>query len=181
MTIAPVTPPLPISTLDSALEAMRTRGLRISAARRLVLEALFAAKRPLPAGEISGGLGGRLPRSDLASVYRNLETLERIGLVRHFHAGHGAGHYALASDAEREFVVCEWCGTLEALAPAAVAPIRDGIRAACGFEARFSHFPIVGLCPRCVERAGESDTTDDQGAAAAVPRHDGGRSDVRSR
>ena len=28
---------------------------------------------------------------DVASVYRNLETLEQIGLVRHFHLGHGPG------------------------------------------------------------------------------------------
>ena len=45
----------------------------------------------------AGGLGGRLPASDLGSVYRNLEALERAGLVRHVHAGHGAGRYALAT------------------------------------------------------------------------------------
>ena len=43
------------------------------------------------AEELAAGLGGRVPRSDLASVYRNLETLERHGVVRHVHLGHGPG------------------------------------------------------------------------------------------
>ena len=76
--------------------ACARRGLRVSAARRLVLEALFAAERPVTAEEIAAGLDGRLPASDLASVYRNLETLEELGLVRHVHLGHGPGLYALA-------------------------------------------------------------------------------------
>ena len=53
---------------------------------------------PVRAEEIAAGIGGRLPRSDLASVYRNLETLENHGLVRHLHLGHGPGLYALAGE-----------------------------------------------------------------------------------
>ena len=68
--------------------------MRVSAARRLVIEALFTAKEPVSAEQIAAGLGGRLPGSDITSVYRNLETLERVGLIRHFHAGHGPGLYA---------------------------------------------------------------------------------------
>ena len=41
------------------------------------------------------GSGGALPESDITSVYRNLDTLGSLGLVRHFHAGHGPGRYVL--------------------------------------------------------------------------------------
>ena len=85
---------LPAHDVDAAIAAMRSRGLRVSAARRLVLEALFAAEGPVTADEIADGLGGRVPVSDLGSTYRNLETLEEIGLVRHVHLGHGPGRYA---------------------------------------------------------------------------------------
>ena len=76
--------------------ALRARGLRVSAARRLLLAALFAADRPVSADELASGLSGRLPDSDLASIYRNLETLEELGVVRHVHIGHGPGLYAPA-------------------------------------------------------------------------------------
>ena len=63
---------------EAAAEAIRASGLRLSAARRLVLEALYRAESPVKAEEIASGLDGNLPRSDLASVYRNLETFEQL-------------------------------------------------------------------------------------------------------
>jgi hypothetical protein len=54
----------------------------ISAARRLVLEALYTGEGAVSADRVAGGLDGKLPPSDLASVYRNLETLEEAGLVQ---------------------------------------------------------------------------------------------------
>jgi Fur family ferric uptake transcriptional regulator len=90
-----------------------------------------------------------MTQSDIASVYRNLETLGSLGLVRHFHAGHGPGRYVLESRADREYLACESCGILESVDPASLDPVRDAVRDLSGFEARFSHFPIVGLCARC--------------------------------
>ena len=91
MTNAPAAEPLEARDAEAAMSALRARGMRISAARRLVIEAVYATRAPVSAEQIAAGLGGRLPASDLGSVYRNLETLERAGLVRHFHAGHGPG------------------------------------------------------------------------------------------
>jgi Fur family transcriptional regulator, ferric uptake regulator len=130
MTVPHHTSPLPAPSVEAAVALLRARGLRVSSARRLVIEARFAAERPLTAEEIAAGLEGWLPASDLASVYRNLITLEEIGLVRHFHAGHGPGRYALAATGELDFVTCERCGALEAVpaAPAATAAIASGGR-----------------------------------------------------
>ncbi len=135
--------------MEAAVEALRSHGLRVSAARRLVLEALFAADGPITAERIADGLAGRLPRSDLASVYRNLETLETVGLVRHFHLGHGPGLYGLASGGEREYLVCSSCGAVRAVEPDEMEPVRSLILERFGYEVRFSHFPILGVCPDC--------------------------------
>jgi Fur family transcriptional regulator, ferric uptake regulator len=142
----------PPASVDAAAAAVRRRGLRLSSARRLVLEALFAADCPVTADEIAGGLGGRVPRSDLASVYRNLETLEQLGLVHHVHAGHGAGLYALARG--REYLLCERCGELHAVPPEALEPVRRALRESLGYEARFTHFPLVALCENCAASDG---------------------------
>jgi Fur family ferric uptake transcriptional regulator len=158
MTAAHLTPALCVSDMESAIAALRSRGLRLSAARRLVLEALFAADGPVSADSIADGLGGRLPRSDLASVYRNLERLEWLGLVRHVHLGHGPGLYALASAGAREYLVCDGCGELRAVDPAQLDGVRALIRSDFGLEARFEHFPIVGLCRRCDEGSGDART-----------------------
>jgi Fur family ferric uptake transcriptional regulator len=142
-------PPVPASDLDEALAVLRGSGLRVSSARRIVLQALYAAGEPLTAERIAGGLDGRLPVSDIASVYRNLETLEEIGLVRHVHLGHGAGLYALTSDGTREHLLCDRCGAVTSVDPSRLDAVRELIRAETGFEANFTHFPIAGLCPEC--------------------------------
>jgi Fur family transcriptional regulator, ferric uptake regulator len=155
MTVTHPASAVPAPDVEAAVAALRDRGLRLSAARRLVLEALFLAQGPVTAEEVAAGLGGRLPRSDLASVYRNLETLERLGLVSHVHLGHGPGLYAVAAEGDREYLLCESCGTVLAVPPRRLDEARAAIRAAVGLHARFSHFPIVGLCATCRARGEE--------------------------
>ena len=86
-------------------------------------------------------------------MYRNLETLERAGLVRHFHAGHGPGLYALAARTGGEYLVCESCGRVLEAKAGELDRARELIRDRFGFEARFSHFPIVGSAKAAMEAA----------------------------
>jgi Fur family ferric uptake transcriptional regulator len=146
-----VLPPAPV-TLDATMATLRKRGLRASSARRLVIAALLEAGRPVTAEQIAGGLDGRLTSSDLGSVYRNLETLERAGLVRHLHAASGPGLYAIARAEDEGFLTCERCGEVRAGNPRAVVVIRGAVRKAFGYDASFLSFPIVGICPRCADQ-----------------------------
>jgi Fur family transcriptional regulator, ferric uptake regulator len=147
MTVAPDAPQVAFADLEQAVSALRGRGLRLSSARRLVLEALFAADRPVSAELIAGSA-----ELDLASTYRNLETLERHGLVRHVHFGHGPGLYVLVGRGEREYLFCEHCREVQALELERLDPVRERIGELFGYEARFTHFAIVGTCPRCAHR-----------------------------
>ena len=138
----PVSHPIharPTDALPVAIAALRARGLRVSAARRMLLQALFAADGPATAAELAGGL-------DVASVYRNLETLEELGIVRHFHVGRGAALYAPATAAPSELLACERCGDVHAVA---LDDVRALVEARFGFLARFTRFPLVGLCATC--------------------------------
>jgi len=142
-------PELEVANAEGAVEALRTRGIRVSAARRLVIGALFAAGGPVTAEQIAAGAGGRVPESDLGSVYRNLELLERVGLVRHAHLGHGPAVYAPAGSLAPAYLVCERCGSRRALTDRELEPLRRSIRTRFGYDASFRHFPITGLCETC--------------------------------
>jgi Fur family ferric uptake transcriptional regulator len=148
MTRARLAESVAVADLDDAVEVLHERGLRVSAARRLLLESLFAANGPMSAEQIAKGVVGRVPESDLTSVYRNLETLEELGVVRHMHLGHGPGLYAL-SGSGREYLVCERCDAVRAVDRSEVDGVRRAVMEATGFAARFDHFPIFGLCPDC--------------------------------
>ncbi len=51
------------------------------------------------------------PEVALSTIYRNLEELERMGVIVHAHLGHGPTTYHLAKDADGH-LVCEKCGAM---------------------------------------------------------------------
>ena len=144
MTLAHHAPALHAPDLATALDALRANGLRISASRRQVLAALYADPRPQTAEQLAAD-------GDLASVYRNLDVLEGVGLVRHVHLGHGPGLYSLAGREDVEFVTCERCGAYEMVEPERLDAARELIQRELGYRPRFTHFPIVGVCDACQE------------------------------
>jgi Fur family ferric uptake transcriptional regulator len=148
VTQSPDAPPLAFVNLADAIGALRNAGLRISTPRRLVLEALFAATGPVSAADLARELS-----LDESSVYRNLEVLEQLGVVRHVHLGHSPGLYTLVSDEVVEYLCCERCGKVTAVPPARLDAVREQIHDEFGYTARFTHFAIVGLCPDCASAA----------------------------
>ena len=146
MTVVRRGEPIQVRDVDDVAEAVRRTGGRLTAARRAVVDALFAAEGPVPAEQIAAG------RLDLASVYRTLERLEELGVVRHVHLGHGAGVYALSRGSNRDYLVCERCGRVKTVSSAELERAREEIREATGYEPRFSHFPIHGLCQGCARK-----------------------------
>ena len=138
-----------VETVDDAVSLLRERGRRLSVARRQLLEGLFAVDRPVTAEELAAGLDGRIPRSDLAVVYRNLETLEELGLVRHVHLGHAPGRYAIVRGEPCEYLACERCGIVVEIEPERLDDVHRLIEEEFAFHASFTHFPVGGLCHRC--------------------------------
>lgn len=136
-------------TLDDAVSLLRDGGRRVSVARKQLLEGLFAVDRPVTAEELAQGLDGRIPPSDLAVVYRNLETLEELGLVCHVHLGHAPGRYAIVRGEPCEYLACERCGIVTEIQPDRLHEVRRLIEEEFVFHASFTHFPIGGLCSRC--------------------------------
>jgi Fur family ferric uptake transcriptional regulator len=129
-------------SLHALLNEVRAHGLRVSGARRHLLAALLDAHGPLTAEQLAAG-------RDVASVYRNLDALATIGLVQHVHPGHGPGRYVLTGSGG--WASCETCGEAVRLDARTIARIREAVLDACGFDAPFTHFPVVGLCPACKE------------------------------
>lgn len=146
MTEPPDSPPQVFASVQDAIRALRESGLRLSTARRLVLDALFEAAGPVTAAHLSRTLS-----LDESSVYRNLELLEQRGLVRHLHLGHSPGLYVLASENDVEYLYCERCAKVTAVTPDRLDPIRAQIHSEFGYTPRFTHFAIVGLCRACAD------------------------------
>ena len=71
-----------MSNRPSATEALHTSGYRLTMQRQLVWDTLRQSKKHLSAEDILGQIRRQYPRFNLATVYRSLEVLEELGLVK---------------------------------------------------------------------------------------------------
>ena len=134
---APATAPLDLAA------CLRARGLRVTPQRRQVLAAVRTLGHATPE-QISESVAD----VDVATVYRTLELLEEIGLVRHAHLGHGAPSYRPAED-EHVHVVCHSCGAVSDADPDLVEPLARRLLADDGFVLDRAHFTVFGRCRNC--------------------------------
>jgi len=128
--------------LDLATQ-LRSRGLRVTPQREQVLAAVRELGHATPE-QISERVAG----VDVTTVYRTLELLEELGLVRHAHLGHGPASYRPAED-DHIHVVCHTCGKVVDADPVLVDEMADRLRAERGFVLDRSHFTVFGRCREC--------------------------------
>ena len=99
------------SSVDEVLAFVRARGGRATSSRRILLEVLFEAKDHLSAEDLAEAVQSRAPDVHISTIYRNVEDLQRLGVIVHSHLGHGPATYQLASLAHAHFI-CEECGAM---------------------------------------------------------------------
>jgi Fur family transcriptional regulator, ferric uptake regulator len=148
-------PGMAASTVDELVAQLREGGARVTTARRLVLTALVHGERHPSADELLAAVHEMAPDVHASTVYRNLDELERLGVVVHTHLGHGAATYHLATEAHGH-LVCERCGaTLEAPRELFDA-MASGARRKLGFVLRPYHFAVLGLCAACAQHSADA-------------------------
>jgi len=137
-------------TVDDVLSLVREQGGRITSARRLLLHAFFDDPGHWTAEELAEAVQARAPDIHLSTIYRNLDELERMGVVVHAHLGHGPATYHLAANAHSHFV-CEECGTTFKAPDELFRSLSKSAQARFGFEINPHHSAILGRCRDCRE------------------------------
>ena len=90
---------------------LHERGLRMTPQRQLVLNAVRALGHATPE-QVCTQVQREAPAVNITTVYRSLDLLERLGLVRHTHLGHGAPTTRCTSTS-----TCTWSATAAAFSP----------------------------------------------------------------
>ncbi|QGG96612.1 Fur family transcriptional regulator [Actinomarinicola tropica] len=139
----------------TASERLRRDGQRYTTSRRILVELLESADRPLTIPEMLSRRDG-IPQS---SAYRNLAVLERAGVVDRVLATDEFTRYELAEDLteHHHHMICTDCGSVAdfVMTPAAERRLDDAAAAiaeAAGFRISGHRFDLLGLCGACTER-----------------------------
>jgi len=131
---------------DDLAVRLHSHGLRMTPQRDHVLAAVRRLGHATPE-QISDAV----PGVDITTVYRTLELLEQLGLLRHTHLGHGAPSFRPADD-EHVHVVCHACGSVADAPESLVDELAARLRGEQGFVLDRAHFTVFGRCRDCVEQ-----------------------------
>ncbi|TNY36764.1 Fur family transcriptional regulator [Thermomonospora catenispora] len=133
---------------DTWQEELRARGYRVTPQRQLVLEAVTTLEHGTPE-EICTEVQRTARGVNISTVYRTLELLEELGLVKHTHLGHGPPTYHLATEAEHVHLVCRKCGAVDDVAPSVADQMIDLLQREYGFQTDVHHLTVYGRCRKC--------------------------------
>jgi Fur family ferric uptake transcriptional regulator len=84
----------------------------------------------------------------LSTIYRNVEELQRLGVIVHSHLGHGPATYLLAPLAHAHFI-CEECGETIEAPDELFRGLARTAKTKLGFTIDPHHFAILGRCATC--------------------------------
>ena len=84
-----------------------------------------------------------------STVYRTLDVLEELGLVRHAHGPDGREEYHVLPETEHGHLHCSRCGTTWEIGAAEAAALSAVLMDGRGFAMDLSHMTVSGLCVGC--------------------------------
>ncbi len=136
--------------MDDLLQYCREHGLRITVSLRAVLLALSEAKLPqsLQDLEVTKHLKDACDR---ATIFRILQRLEGIGLLRRLNFSHSAARFALnTGEGHSEYLICRICGDVQILNKCCpVKQLEEQLAESSGFTALTHELTFYGVCASC--------------------------------
>ena len=130
-------------------DRLRARGLRWTPQRRIVLQVLEETDGHVTGAELVERCRAIDGTTIPSTVYRTLDVLEDLGVVRHAHGVGGREEFHVRPAAEHGHLHCATCGGSWELEEAAAAPIRAAVAGSHDFEVDLSHVTIAGRCGTC--------------------------------
>lgn len=130
---------------------MPDSNFRITPQRQVILEALRRADSHLTADEVYKMVRARLPRISLGTVYRNLETLSRLGMIRKLELG-GMQKRFDGNTHDHYHLRCLRCGRIEDVPMEPQTSLEESVEALTGYKILGHRLEFIGLCLACREQ-----------------------------
>ena len=130
-------------------QILRENGHKATPSRISLLEVLSRADRPLTTQEIMKRMDGKINQ---ATIYRSLETLIEVSVVRQIDMQHGHAHYEILSGTKHHHhLICKTCGQTEDVAKCDISRVeRSVLKKSQHFATIKDHsLEFFGQCKKC--------------------------------
>jgi Fur family ferric uptake transcriptional regulator len=130
-------------------EHLHERGLRWTPQRRTLIEVLSRTDGHVTGAELIERCRQVDPTTIPSTVYRTLDVLEDLGLLRHSHGADGREEFHVQPGISHGHLHCRSCGTTWEVPADEAGVIVDAMRQGRGFAVDLSHLSIGGECAGC--------------------------------
>ena len=127
---------------------LRDSGYRLTPQRELILAAVDRLGHATP-DEVLAEVRTHSSAVNASTVYRTLEVLEGLGLVRHAHLSDRAPTYHTVTDHEHFHIVCRNCQRVVSVDPHMLDTLAHGLREEHAFVIDVGHLTVFGHCEDC--------------------------------
>ncbi|HET7215211.1 MAG TPA: Fur family transcriptional regulator [Terriglobia bacterium] len=145
-----------LSQRRSVSTQLREHGLRMTRQRRVIADVLQQAGEHLDAPEVLRRARLQLPGLHLATVYRALESLKKLGIIDELDLMHvnGHGHYYEArTSKDHMHFTCQRCRTVFEIQDPLFETLKGQIVSRHGFTLRVARLELGGYCEKCTAKA----------------------------
>ena len=135
------------------LAQLHAHGYRTTAPRSAVVETVAASRQALRPSEVLARARRQCASLGLVTVYRTLEKLEALGLVRRVHHLDHCNAYVAASRLAPQLLVCQDCGQTAYFQCEGLDQLLTHLLTEQGFQIDHYWLQLVGRCQACQKRS----------------------------
>ena len=130
-------------------DRLHARGLRWTPQRRALIDVLAQTDGHVTGAELVERCRQIDPATIPSTVYRTLDVLEEIGVVRHSHAADGREEFHVLPVLEHGHLECRRCHATWEIPATEAAELVAPLERRRDFRVDVSHLSILGLCAGC--------------------------------
>ncbi len=138
--------------LDVLNTQLSEQGYKLTRQRKAVAEVVTHAHTRLSAADVFTQAQRACPDLGLTTVYRTLEILERMGVIRRVHLDDGCEGFAPASAEHGHHLICSRCQETIEFEDCDMTALLKRVATQTGFTIEQHWLELVGLCPKCQKK-----------------------------
>lgn len=142
-----------MQVLEGVFAGLKSKGVKLTQARKSILDILYKTGQPLSAEDILTKLKSSNSTPDRATVYRQVSFLTESGVLSELDFGDGKKRYEYDFKKHHHHIVCLNCGKIEDFTPLSdLEKEEKSISKNKGFKVSYHTLEFFGTCKNCLTR-----------------------------
>ena len=140
------------SDVENILNVIESNGYRRTASRLAIVGTLVDCAGHVTADELAEKVRQEAPRVGRMTVYRTLDLLVELGVVRPIYQGTGAAHYILMANGSHHHLICARCNDVIEFEERSAGMLMEQLAEQFNFHLVSHLLELHGLCEDCYDK-----------------------------